>query len=147
MKRLKDAHGHLAKAFDTSGAIKTAMTATLQRKSGQLALKCVTEALPVAESLLHNWDNAWGSQMHHLTARAESADIQLDKQREQTEAALAEAEAYRAETVRAPVTPSLPGSRGGRRFGFRFRFRRLFLLGGTKKEKKRLYISFPFLPR
>ena len=63
------------------------------------ALKCVTEALPVAESLLRNWDNAWGSQMHHLTARAESADVEMDRLREQTEAALAEAEAYRAETV------------------------------------------------
>lgn len=104
-KRLKDAHGHLTKAFDAAGAAgaganKHAMTATLRAKSGQLALKCVAEALPVAESLLHNWDNAWGSQMHHLTARAESADVELEKMREQTEAALAEAEAYRAETVR-----------------------------------------------
>ena len=65
----------------------------------ETALKCVTEALPVAESLMRNWDNAWGSQMHHLTARAESADVEMDKLREQTEAALAEAEAYRAETV------------------------------------------------
>ena len=39
----------------------------------------------------------WVNLHRYSTARAESADAELDKTREQTEAALAEAEAYRAE--------------------------------------------------
>jgi chromosome segregation ATPase len=69
----------------------------LRQKSGQMALRCVADALPVAESLLSNWDYAWGAQMHHLTARVSVADAELERMREQTERALAEAEAYRAE--------------------------------------------------
>ena len=48
------AHGHLAKAFDGSTAARN-MTAPLRQKTGQLALKCVSHALPVAESLMNHW--------------------------------------------------------------------------------------------
>ena len=96
-KRVTAAHAHLHKAF-SSGAGAPYMTTTLRLKSGQHALRCVAEAMPLADSLLSAWDDAWGSQMHHLSLRAESAEAEMAKSAETTERAIAEAEAYRAET-------------------------------------------------
>ena len=97
MKRLEAAHGALAQAFG-GGKQTTYMTTQLRLKHGASALKSVSEALPIGDALLNNWDAAWGSQMHHVLRAKDQAESDLERLRRHTETVLAEAEAAHAET-------------------------------------------------
>ena len=97
MKRLEAAHGALAQAFG-GGKQTTYMTTQLRLKHGASALKSVSEALPIGDALLNNWDAAWGSQMHHVLRAKDQAESDLERMRRHTETVLAEAEAAHAET-------------------------------------------------
>ena len=89
MKRLEAAHGALAQAFG-GGKQTTYMTTQLRLKHGASALKSVSEALPIGDALLNNWDAAWGSQMHHVLRAKDQAESDLERMRRHTEKTVAD---------------------------------------------------------